>query len=441
MSEEAELLTALIRHGCVNDGRTVVGERPNADLLASVLDGCGADIEVVDSAPERRNVVARIPGTDAQAPTLLLLAHTDVVPVAPERWTQDPFGGEVIDGFVWGRGALDMLGYAATMALALRDWAKAGRRHRGDVVFAAVADEEMLGTFGTEWLLEHHRDLLDADWVLTEGGGVTLWSPEGPGVMASVADKGVWRLRVTVQGEARHVALAGGADHALAVAAEACARITGASTEVQITEPWKWFVQDAWQEPARSLLVDPERITSVLPQLPADAARLVESGTRMTFVVTAIETNGSWNTVPSQAQLDVQARSLPGQSATDVVDVVREALGSVGAAATIEIIGGSPATTTPPGTGLWKVAERAVQRQRPGAGLRPSINPGATDARFLRSRGAASYGVGLLSEEFPADELSRMMHGDDERIDLASLTMMRTLWSDVLELHAEVDSR
>jgi acetylornithine deacetylase/succinyl-diaminopimelate desuccinylase-like protein len=441
MTEEVELLQTLIRHGCVNDGRDVVGEQPNADVLRAVLDGCGVDLEVVDPEPTRRNLVARLPGTDPEAPTLLLLAHTDVVPVAAHRWTHDPFGGELIDGFVWGRGALDMLGYGATMALALRDHALSGRRHRGDVILAAVADEEMLGRLGTQWLLKHHPDLVSADWVLTEGGGSVIASPDGHRVAASVSDRGVWRLEIIVRGTPRHAALNHGREDALGLATEACMLLTDARADVAISEPWRWFVEDSWDDRARRALTDSTRVDAVVSKLPDTAARIVRAGTRMTLTITSITSNGSWNTAPDEARIEVQVRSVPGQTGDDVVSFVSTALADLPADVSIDVLEGGPATTTAPGSDLWQIVKTAAQEQLPGARLQPTVNAGATDARFFRARGSASYGVGLLSRDFPMDEVSSMMHGDDERIDIASLAMMRELWSSILTLHAGVEGR
>lgn len=439
MSEEVELLQALIRHGCVNDGRHVVGEQPNADALHAVLDGCGVDIEVVDPEPTRRSLVARLPGTDPEAPALLLLAHTDVVPAAAHRWTHDPFEGDLLGGFVWGRGALDMLGYGATMALALRDHARAARRHRGDVILAAVADEEMLGRLGTQWLLEHHPELISADWVLTEGGGSVVRGRDDARLAVSVADRGVWRLEITVRGTPRHAALNHGREDALGLAAEVCMRLTDARANVVISEPWRWFVEDSWDERAQRALTDSTRVDAVVSKLPDTAARIVRAGTRMTLTITSITSNGSWNTAPDEARIEVQVRSVPGQTHTDVISFVTSALADMSAEISVDVREGSPATTTAPGSDLWQIVQIAAQEQLPGARLQPTLNAGATDARFFRTRGSAAYGVGLLSRDFPMDEVSSMMHGDDERIDIASLAMMRELWSSILTLHAEVD--
>src|SRR5205085_7478294 len=162
-------LQHLIRNACVNDGSVASGhEARSADVIAQYLGTSGLDVQRYAPAPGRESVVARIEGTDPTAPTLLLMGHTDVVPVSPDGWSRDPFGAEVVDGFVWGRGAVDMLNLTASQAVAFRRLADSGFRPRGTLVFLAVADEEALGTWGADWLLQHERDAVYADYVLTE---------------------------------------------------------------------------------------------------------------------------------------------------------------------------------------------------------------------------------------------------------------------------------
>ena len=177
-NESVDLLSHLIRNECVNDGTAESGhESRSVDLLAQYLGDTGLDLERYEARPGRENLVARIEGTDPSAPTLLLMGHTDVVPANPDGWSRDPFGGELVDGDVWGRGAVDMLNLTATMAVAFRGLARSGFRPRGTLVYLAVADEENLGTWGAEHLLEHENDAVRADYVVTEAGGFQMPSP------------------------------------------------------------------------------------------------------------------------------------------------------------------------------------------------------------------------------------------------------------------------
>src|SRR5262249_53184666 len=154
--QSTELLRTLIKNACVNDGTPQSGhESRSVDALEDFFAGSGLAVERRQSMPGRMGLTARIEGRDAGAPRLLLMGHTDVVPVNPSGWQRDPFGGELVDGIVWGRGAIDMLNLTATMAVATRRLARSGFRPRGTLIYLAVADEEAGGTLGAGYLTEH----------------------------------------------------------------------------------------------------------------------------------------------------------------------------------------------------------------------------------------------------------------------------------------------
>src|SRR6202011_2286829 len=179
-AEVTDLLQQLIRNACVNDGTIASGhESRSVDLLSSVLEGPGVELETYEPEPGRASLVARIEGSDPAAPTVLLMGHTDVVPANPDGWQRDPFGGELVDEEVWGRGAIDMLNLTASMAVATRRMARSGWRPRGTLVYLAVADEEALGTYGAEWLTAHAPDAVAADYVVTETGGIPMPTASG----------------------------------------------------------------------------------------------------------------------------------------------------------------------------------------------------------------------------------------------------------------------
>ena len=189
-NETVELLQQLIRHECVNTGQSDSGDEiRNSDLLESFLEGPGVDLENFDCLPGRRSMVARIEGTDPSAPSLCLMGHTDVVPVSPEGWSRDPFGGELIDGEVWGRGAVDMLNLTSSMAVAFRHLARSDFRPKGDLVYFGVADEEAGGTYGAKWMAENHWDAMAADYVLTEFGGLPTETPDGKKITLAAGEK------------------------------------------------------------------------------------------------------------------------------------------------------------------------------------------------------------------------------------------------------------
>lgn len=441
MSEHVELLQTLIRNACVNDGTDSASEEANADDVAAVLHGCGADIEVFDAAPGRRSVISRLPGTNPDAPTLMFIGHTDVVPAHPLRWLHDPFGAELVDGFVWGRGSLDMLGHVATMAIAFRDYARAGGHHGGDIVFAAVADEEALSTKGTGWLLENHTDAMAADWIVTESGGNSLGPAGAPLLSALTAEKGVWRLRITIRRDPVHSSMAYGSVLSTQVAAEVITRLHQYEHPIVITDIWGGIVKDWWDGPEDHPMLNPDLIDSILPHLPSLVAKNTFALSRMSSVVTGIETEGSWNTVPAVIRLEVDVRTLIGQSLDHVHDHLRIALGDLADDVDIDVIAGSDGSSSPTGTPLWELMTDAARIQLPGAELRPIMATGITDARFFRHRGATAYGFGLYSERLPVEEIPRMLHGDNERVDIESIQMMGTLWSAMFEMFADRTAR
>ena len=441
MSESVELLQTLIRNACINDGTDSANEEANADDICGILQGCGADIEVFDAAPGRRSVISRLPGTNPGAPTLMLIGHTDVVPAHSARWKHDPFGGELIDGFVWGRGAMDMLGHVATMATALRDYARTGKHYGGDIVFAAVADEEALSTKGTGWLMEHQPDAMSADWIVTESGGSSVGPIDAPLITSLTAEKGAWRIRITIRRDPVHSSMAYGSTLSTQVAAEVITRINEYTHPVLITETWRQIMGVGWDGPGENPVLNPDLINAILPHVPALAAKNCYALSRMSTVVTGIETDGSWNTVPAEIRIEVDVRTLIGQTLDDVYEHLRLALGELAETVEISVVAGSDGSSSPIGTPLWQLMSDAARVQVPGAELRPIMASGVTDARFYRHPGATAYGFGLYSARLPVEEIPTMLHGDDERVDVESIHMMGELWSTMFGHSAERTAR
>ena len=235
-----ELLQAMIRNECVNDGTPDSGfETRNSDLLVQYLEGPGVEIESYTPREGRDSMVARIAGSDPDAPALCLMGHTDVVPVSPSGWQNDPFGGELIDGEVWGRGAVDMLNLTSTMAVAVRRLADEGFTPRGDLIYFGVADEEAGGVWGAEWMVDQHWDAIEADYVLTELGGWSMVGADGERrVTVNVNEKGMSWRRLRVSGTPGHGSMPFGADNALVKAAEIVRRLSDYRPSPHLDEVW-----------------------------------------------------------------------------------------------------------------------------------------------------------------------------------------------------------
>lgn len=420
--QTVDLLRDLIRNACVNDGTPDSGgEIRSVRTLEGFFAGSGLEIEVVEPHPGRGSLIARIRGTDPTAPSLALVGHIDVVPVDRDGWSRDPFGAELVDGEIWGRGALDMLYLTASYAVVIRDIAMGPFRPRGDLIFAAVADEESGSRYGVGWLTENRLDLIDASFVLTESGG----APVGvrPSITTTVGEKGIAGRRLTVRGTPGHGSAPWGARNAAVIAAEAVGRLARFDPPVQITADWRHYVE-VLGLPAElaERLLDPDRIDGAVHEL-GTLAGFAHASTHTTISPNIIRAGEKENVIPSLATVDLDIRVLPGTDPAQVDAYLREALGDL--MGDIEIVGDrfEGATRSPVDTPLYGALSAAVARAYPNADLLPVLSVGGSDARFYRRRGIPAYGFGLLSERWDYGTFRMLFHGNDERIDLDSVAL------------------
>jgi acetylornithine deacetylase/succinyl-diaminopimelate desuccinylase-like protein len=430
--EATELLQHLIRNRCVNDGTVSSGqEHRSAELIEGYLEGSGVDMETYEPEPGRTSLVARIRGTDPSAPSLALLGHTDVVPATAEDWRHDPFGGELIDGTVWGRGAVDMLNLTATMATGIRHLALSGFRPRGDLTYIAVADEEAFGTIGTKWLCTHAADDLRTDYVITESGGFPMRGADGTlRLPVIVGEKGSYRCMLTVRGTPGHGSQPLRTDNALVKAAQLVQRIDEYRPRPELHEAWTRFIDGIGFPPELSgPLLDPDRIDAFCDELPLlGLARQAHAATHTTLAPTVMRAGSAINVIPDRVELEVDVRTLPGWDAADVRAMLEEAAGDLADAVDIHIGSGEAATTSPIDTPLWDALERVSRVFYPGARTVPFLTVGATDARFTRTLGSISYGFGLHSRAISFEDYGVMFHGVDERVDVESLRLSTEMW-------------
>jgi acetylornithine deacetylase/succinyl-diaminopimelate desuccinylase-like protein len=434
-NEVTDLLQHLIRNACVNDGTVESGhEARSVDTLQSYLGSSGLDIETYETAPGRSNLVARIEGRVADAPTLLLMGHTDVVPVNPEGWRRDPFGAELIDGEVWGRGAVDMLNLTASMAVAVRHLAESGFRPDGTLVYLAVADEESLGTYGAEHLVEHERDAVQADFVVTESGGIPIPSPSGVKLPVIVGEKGSWWCTLRVSGTPGHASQPYRTDNALVTAAEVVRRIAAYEPRTEIHETWRRFIESmGYPTELTAPLLDPDQLVETCAGLPVGMARQFHACTHTTFAPTVMHGGTKTNVIPDRVELEVDIRTLPGVSGDDVRAMLDEILGDLSSSVEIARWHDDPSTSSPTDTALWDSLSRVTKRFYEGSAVVPFLTVGATDARFFRRAGSVAYGFGLFSERISFEDFGVMFHGDDERVDVDSLRLSTELWQAVAQ--------
>jgi acetylornithine deacetylase/succinyl-diaminopimelate desuccinylase-like protein len=437
-NETVELLQHMIRNACVNDGSVESGQEVrNSDLLRAYLGQSGLDVEVYepDGAPGRRSLVARIEGTDPAAPTLCLMGHTDVVPVTPEHWTRDPFGGELVNGEVWGRGAVDMLNLTASQAVALKTLARKGWRPRGTLVYLACADEEAGGVHGAGHVCKRHWDALRADYLLTENGGLVSSHGSETNVTVHVGEKGVAWRRLRVSGTPGHGSMPYGADNALVKAAHVVSRLADYRPAPYVDELWQGFVDTLGADPAmKEALRDPARVDDAIAKLPKNVARFAWSATHTTFSPNICRAGVKTNVIPDVVDIEVDIRTIPGDNEDEVRRHIDKALGDLSEEVVVEKLFSKQSSASPTGTPLWNVLGKVVDGHYPGATLVPRMIVGFTDAPYFREHGAVAYGFGLFSRALTAEAMSGRFHGNDERVDVESLALTTQAWLDTCEL-------
>jgi acetylornithine deacetylase/succinyl-diaminopimelate desuccinylase-like protein len=431
--EAVELLQQLIRNACVNDGTEASGhEHRNAEVLSSLLEGTGADLERFEPIPGRVSLVASVDPPRPDAEVLVYLAHTDVVPVSPAGWSRDPFAAELVDGEVWGRGAIDMLNLTSTMALAFRRLLARGRPPCG-LIYAAVADEEAGGIHGARWLVEHLPLLRRATGVVSEFGGMPLRTASGATKLpVVVAEKGVNWTRLVVHGRPGHGSQPFGADNALVKAAQVVQRLAEATPEIRILPVWETYVRGLDLDPELTeALVDPARVDQAISSLPRGLAAQAHASTRTTFTPTVAHGGTKTNVIPDRVELEVDIRVLPGEDPGEIPERLGALLGDLASSVEIDQRHRDAGTESPTGTPLWQALARSADRILPGSELVPFLVSGGTDSRFFRLLGVPAYGFGLFSNRIPLGEFLAMFHGNDERVDTASLRLSAELFSDL----------
>jgi acetylornithine deacetylase/succinyl-diaminopimelate desuccinylase-like protein len=439
--EAIGLLKELIHNACVNTGDPDSGQEIRS--VRTIQRFLGGEGVVIEPLAGRASVVYRIKGSDPSAPRLLMIPHLDVVPAEEAGWTFPPFSGHSADGFVWGRGAVDMLNVTAAMVVvfkAFRDGVLP--QPTGDIVLAAVADEEAGGVYGAQNLIEEHWDLIACDYVLTEVAGPTLHNELGESLPVTVAEKGpAWRS-FTANGIAGHGSQPYGRDNAVLTIAEAFHRLSVSPQPVLITDEWREFVPYLPIAPSlRRDLLDPDKVdgaVATIAESDTTLARWVHACTHLTLSPNVVSGGTKSNVIPKYAVGDVDVRLLPGQDATDLEDHLRKVLGpdlydriEITPVLEMDANGSSPSGR------LWEAIADAAEQHLGSRSLAPVLTPVTTDARFFREKGIPSYGVGLFDDSVTFAEMLGMFHGDDERISEESVRRTTRFLATVVERFSE----
>jgi acetylornithine deacetylase/succinyl-diaminopimelate desuccinylase-like protein len=400
--EATELLQELLRVDTVNPPGN---ETRAAELLRDYLESAGVECELYAKMPERANVVARLPGRGG--PTLALLSHTDTVRADPEEWTVDPWSGELRDGEIWGRGALDMKGQVAASAVAIASLAREGFVPAGDVIFVASADEEVGEDVGISWLCASHPDAVRADYCVNEGGGDRLVIGGRPAYLCVTAEKMSSPFLLRVHGRSGHASMPGIADNALVRAARLIERLTAYRPQTRVPPEADAFLRlvgtsdPAELDPPLRGIVDPMLSHSISP--------------------TIIDASKQRNVIPALCDLVCDCRLLPGETQDEAEAEIRAALGEDNYEFVwLEGVGG---TASPLDTPLWRAIESFVAAEEPGAVLAPIVCAGFTDSHFMREAfGTVCYGF-FPMRAMDSELAAALIHSADERIPVDDLEL------------------
>jgi len=415
--EVIEILRDLIRIDTTNDGTDAgPGEADAAEYVESSLREAGLEVERFSTTSSRRQgVVARIAGTDPSRPRLLLHGHLDVVPARASHWSVPPFAAEVLDGMVWGRGAVDMKDMDAMLISLARAWSRSGMRPSRDLVFLFIPDEEAGGQHGSHWIVDHRPDILEGvSEGVSEVGGFSLTLPDDRRLyLIQTAEKGIAWMRVIAEGSAGHGS-ALTTDNAVTEVAAAITRVGQHRWPVQLSPTAKHMVAAIGEAYGLDLdLEDPQELTRQL----GPVARFIGAGTRNTANPTMLEAGYKANVIPADASGVIDGRYVPGQEHAFLSEIDR----LLGPGVRREFINHDVALEAAYDVPLVDAMRAALEAEDPGAAVAPYLLSAGTDAKAFSRLGVHGYGFSPL--RLPPDlDFTALFHGVDERVPIDAVT-------------------
>ncbi|WP_080796175.1 M20/M25/M40 family metallo-hydrolase [Corynebacterium pacaense] len=421
--EALELLRKLVRNACVNDLTPDSGqEERNADTLEEYFAGAPVSIRRLEPRPGRTSIIVTVEGEDPEAEPLTFLGHTDVVPVDEPRWTTEPFGAEVIDGKIYGRGTQDMLGITASMAVVTRRIAESPRRPKGTLTFVGVADEEARGGLGAKWLSEEHPGEFSWRNAVGERGGAHIRPADGTDhVTVTIGEKGAAQRRLHVTGDAGHGSQPYGVTSSIRRIGVVAQRISDATPPVSQDGVWENFVR-VFDFDGATLAALAEGSPNAYEAF-GDLAGYAYAISHLTVSPTVVRAGEAINVFPSSAHLDLDIRTLPGQTDDDVDAYLRGVLGDIAEEVRIERLISEPASLSPTGTPVFEAITETIAEFFPESTVLPIISGGGTDLRFARRLGGVGYGFALNHRDRTFAHESLRGHGHDEHLHLEDLEL------------------
>lgn len=420
--EVVDLCRDLIRIDTTNTGdtETSAGERAAAEYVAEKLSEAGITPQLRESAPGRTSVVARVPGTDPSRGALLVHGHLDVVPADPSEWSVHPFSGEVRDGYLWGRGAVDMKDFDAMVLAVVRQWWREGVRPPRDLVLAFTADEEAGSDYGARFLVQRHPELLEGcteaigevgGYSVTVNGGGSA-APELRLYPVQTAEKGMSWLRLHARGRAGHGSMLN-EDNAVTSLSVAVARLGRHRFPVEVTPTVRAFLEAVSE--ALGIPIDPDDPEPAIARL-GPIANLIGATIRNTANPTRLSAGYKDNVIPGRATATIDCRTLPGHEDT----FLEQLRAVIGQDLEIEYIQHQRALETPFSGALVDAISAALQAEDPAARAVPYMMSGGTDAKSFSQLGIRHFG--FMPLKLPPDlNFAALFHGTDERVPVDGL--------------------
>jgi acetylornithine deacetylase/succinyl-diaminopimelate desuccinylase-like protein len=431
-AEAEELLSRLIRFNTVNPPGA---EREAQEYLAGHLRAAGFECELLGAEPGRPNLVARLRADGAQAarerPTLCYLGHVDTVLANAAEWTRDPWSGEIAEGFLWGRGALDMKSQVAAEIAAAASLARSGwRPARGELLIVSVVDEETGGELGAQWITQHHPEKVRCDLLINEGGGAVFEYGGRRLYGVCCAEKGVFRFTVTTDGVAGHASMPGMGENALLKMAPVLERLGASQPAYELTSEPRAFLEGIGEDPA-----DPAGAVANLRAADPRLATMFEPMLGVTFTPTKIRASEKINVIPSSAELKVDCRVPPGLGEEEVRRGLAQVLGErAGGEWRIDFTEQVVGNRSPVRSELMDTLAAWIAERDPGAGVVPVVLPGFTDSRHFRMAFPDCVAYGFFPHRHQSLlEAAPLVHGADERIDVRDLAFATELYRDLAE--------
>lgn len=436
-AEAEELLARLIGFNTVNPPGN---ERAAQEYLADHLQRAGFQCELLGAEPGRPNLLARLRAADAPpanepmpdrgapggGPTLCYLGHVDTVLADAGEWTHDPWSGEIVDGFLWGRGALDMKSQVAAEIAAAASLARSGwRPARGELLIAAVVDEETGGALGAEWITKTHPEKVRCDLLVNEGGGGSFEYAGRRCYGVCCAEKGVFRFTVTTDGVAGHASMPGMGENALLKMAPVLERLAARQPTYELTDEPRALLRGIGEDPD-----DPSASVARLRAADARLATMFEPMLGVTFTPTCISASEKINVIPSRAELKVDCRVPPGLGEDEVLRGIAEVLGEDGFR--IDFSERVVGNRSPMKSELMDTIIRWIGERDPGAQVVPVILPGFTDSRHFRAAFPGCVAYGFFPQRHQSMlQTAPLVHGADERIDVRDLQFATEFFADL----------